>query len=171
MNFLRKPAGWLLLAGLTVPLSPALAETSGEFTLTGAFTYSYKQLQHGPTAFTAGNLEGGDTVTRSRGPLFPEGRKFLRNCAVFAEQSPAGLDLKSPCTFTETKEDGGDMLFAIAIRKDGSVGDANSGGMGRVDLVGGTGKYANITGRCSYETQYVSALAAATTWDCTWSRP
>ena len=167
----RKPGILLILASLMVPLSPALAQTSGQFTMIGSFTYSYDQLQHGGTKFMAGGLEGGQIVSSSRGALFPEGREFLEVCAVFAEQSSAGLNLKAPCTFTETQEDGGDQLFTIAIRKQGDMGDANRGGMGHVDLVGGTGKYADITGRCSYETQYLNDRTATMMLDCNWSQP
>ena len=194
MNGFRRLGASLILAGLGIPLSPAFSQTDGQFTLTGSFTYSYDQLQHGSTTFTAGSLEGGDIVsssrsplspegrtflkadedipiyTRPRSPLFPEGQTFLKACAVFSEESPGGLNLKAPCTFTEAQEDGGDQLFAVAIRKQGDIGDVNRGGTGHADLVGGTGKYADITGHCSYETRYLSASTAATTWDCTWSQ-
>ena len=170
MNGFLRLGTSLILAGLGIPLSPAFSQTDGQFTLTGSFTYSYDQLQHGSITFTAGSLEGGDIVSSSRGPLFPEGRTFLKACAVFSEESPGGLNLKAPCTFTEAQEDGGDQLFAVAIRKQGDIGDVNRGGTGHADLVGGTGKYADITGHCSYETRYLSASTAATTWDCTWSQ-
>ena len=42
--------------------------------------------------------------------------------------------------------------------------------MGHGDLVGGTGKYANITGQCSYETRYLSTSILVATYDCAWSQ-
>ena len=63
------------------------------------------------------------------------------------------------------------MVFLVATREQGDLGDANSGGMGRAELIGGTGKYANITGQCSYGTRYLSASAGVTSHDCAWSQP
>ena len=171
MNFFLRSSAWFILAGLVVPLSPALAQTSGHFKLVGSFTHSYDQVQHGSTTFTAGGLTASVIISSGHGALFPKGQGFLASCVVFSEESADGFSLKAPCTLTETKEDGGDKLLAVSSRQQGSLGDANRGGMGRVNLVGGTGKYTNITGQCSYETQYLSTDNAVTTWDCTWSKP
>ena len=169
--FFRKSTSWFILAGLVVPLSPALAQTSGQFTLAGSFTYAYDEIQHSSTTFTAGSLEGGYTVSRSYGALFPKGQVFLESCVVFSERSTGDLSAKGLCRFTEAQEDGGDELFAVATREQGDLVDANSGGMGHMDLVGGTGKYATITGHCSYETRYLSTSTAVAVADCTWSKP
>ena len=173
MGFFNKSSIWLILAGLAAPLSPALAQTSGQFDLAGSFTYAYDEIQHGATTFTAGHLEGGAVISDSQGALFQEGQSFLQSCVVYAEQSADGsqVAVKAPCTLTESSGDGADVVFLLAIREQGDLGDADSGGMGRVDLVGGTGKYANITGRCSYETLYLSTSTAVTSYDCTWSKP
>ena len=172
MNFFHRSSLWLILAGLVTPLSPALAQTGGQFALTGSYTYSYDQVQQGRTTFTAGGLEGGAIVSSGQGPLFPEGQSFLiRSCVVFSEESADNLSVKAPCTLMESNADGGDELFAFLTREQGDLGAANRGGMGRVKLVGGTGKYANIGGECSYETRYLSASTGTITWDCTWSKP
>ena len=171
MHFFRRSSAWLILASMTIPLSPILAQTSGQFTLTGSFSYFYDQIQHGSTTFTAGTTEGGDVVSSGQGTLFPEGKSFLSSCVVFSEESADGLNLTAPCTFTEPKEDDGDELFAVLTRKQGDLGAANRGGGGRADLVGGTGKYANIAGQCSYDTQYLGPSTGMITRDCTWSKP
>jgi len=171
MDFLRKSTTWLIMAGLVMPLSPALAQTSGQFTMVGSFAYSYEQIQHGSTIFTAGNLEGGATiVSSSQGALFPEGRNFLRSCLVFSEESADGLSLRAPCTLTETQEDGEDTLFLVSTREQGGLGEASSGGTGRMDLLGGTGKYADITGQCSYEAQYLTTDILVIMAECAWSQ-
>ena len=174
MSFFRRPSTWLILAGLVAPLSPAFAQSNGQFTLTEGFTYSYEHVQHGNTKFTAGSLEGGAIVSSSKGgDLFPEGQSFLASCVVFSEESAGGggIDLKAPCTFMETEEGSEDELFVLLTRKQGDLGGAESGGMGRGDLVGGTGKYANVTGNCSYEVQYLNESNAVIMWDCNWSKP
>ena len=172
MGFFCRSATWLVLAGLVALLSPALAQTSGQFTLARSFTYAYDEIQHGSTTFTAGHLEGGAIVSSGRGDLFQEGESFLESCVVFAEKPADGRNfkVKAPCTLTESKENGGDVVSLVTIREQGDLGDADSGGMGRVDLIGGTGKYANITGQCSYETRYLSTSTAVTSYDCTWSQ-
>lgn len=172
MGFFCRSVTWLVLASLVAPLSPALAQTSGQFTLAGSFTYAYDEIEHGSTTFTAGHLEGGAIVSSGRGALFQEGESFLESCVVFAEKSADGRNfkVKAPCTLTESKENGGDVVFLVTIREQGDLGDADSGGMGRVDLIGGTGKYANITGQCSYETRYLSTSTAVTSYDCAWSQ-
>ena len=171
MSFFRRSSTWLILAGLVAPLSPALAQTSGQFGMTGSFTYSYDQIQHGKTTFTAGNLEGGSVVSRGQDTLFPEGQSFLLSCVVFSEESAGDFSLKAPCTVMESGEGDGDTLFGISLRERGDLGAANRGGMGRMDLVGGTGKYADIDGQCSYKTRYLSTSTGVLTWDCTWSKP
>ncbi len=40
-----------------------------------------------------------------------------------------------------------------------------------MNLVGGTGKYADITGQCSYETEYFTTRTLVTTAECAWSQP
>ncbi len=165
-RLLSQSATWLILVGLVAPLPPAFAQTNGRFTLDGSFTYSYDKLQHGSTTFAAGHLEGGAIVSSGRGALFTEGQSFLMSCVVFSESSADDLNLKAPCTLTEPKEGDGDELFVLLSREDGNLG----GGMGHGDLVGGTGKYANITGQCSYETRYLSTSILVTTYDCTWGQ-
>ena len=167
MDFFRRSATWLILAGMVAPLSPGLAQTSGQMTLTGSFTYTYDRIKHGNTTFTAGSAHGADVVSSRQGPLFTEGQSFLTSCVVFSESSADGLSLKAPCTLTEPEEGDGDELFVLFSREDGNLG----GGMGHGDLVGGTGKYANITGQCSYEVQYLNASVYVITWDCAWSKP
>lgn len=172
MDFFRKSTTWLITAGLVMPLSPAFAQTDGQFTIAGSFAYSYEQIQHGGTTFTGGNLKGGATIVSSgQGTLFPEGQNFLQSCVVFSEESADGLSLTGPCTLTETQEYGEDRLFFVSIRKQGGLGKASSGGTGRMKLVGGTGKYADVTGQCSYETQYLTTSTLVTTAECAWSRP
>ena len=171
MRLFRSRGALVMLAALAVPFSPALAQTGGAFTLTGSFAYDYHQVQHGATTFMAGHIEGGGIISAGEGALFPEGKTVLQSCLLFSETSADGLSLTAPCTLTESQEDGGDQLFALLTRKQGDLGVANSGGAGRVELVGGTGQYADVTGQCSYDTRYLSASAGVITWDCDWSRP
>ena len=47
---------------------------------------------------------------------------------------------------------------------------AAAGGGGRWELHGGTGKYAAVTGSCTYQTQYLDDGWLVATGTCEWSR-
>jgi len=168
-----KAAGLSLTALAAFTLScPALAQSEGSFSSVTGYTYDYTRIQHGNATFTAGSLDGTTTVVSSSGSLFPEGQSLLRSCVIFSEEQPGGgLELKAPCTATETLDNGGDQFFLISIREEGDLGAAHTGGGGRVAIIGGTGKYTGITGRCSYETTYLSTSLGTTKADCSWRRP
>jgi len=63
--------------------------------------------------------------------------------------SDGGMDLEAPCAAPDAS---GDKSFALSKR---SAGDAETGGGdGRQEIVGGTGKYAGITGSCTFTVEY-----------------
>ena len=44
------------------------------------------------------------------------------------------------------------------------------GGEGRWQLMGGTGKYAGVTGTCTYDTSYLTQDRVVTEGECAWER-
>ena len=62
--------------------------------------------------------------------------------------------MQAPCVDTDTS---GDILYSRAVRGEGDV-SAGGGGPGVWELLGGTGKYAGVTGTCSYETEYLESV-------------
>lgn len=134
-------------------------------------TYAYSNVEQGGTVFTAGSLQGSATVTSSRDPLFEVGQSFLRSCVNFSERSEASIDLKSHCKLTESPEDGGDEMMMSVYRNQGTAIGESQGDRGRMELIGGTGKYTGLTGQCSYDARYLTPNLGVLMADCNWSKP
>ena len=171
MTMLGRSRLWLTAAVLLAPMSPVLAQGTGEFSMVLSSTYDYTKLQQGDTEFAAGSLEGSATVTNSSGPLFQEGQSLLRSCVLFSERSEDGLNLRSYCTLKETAEDGGDRILMSVRRNQGDFVGSRAGGRGRTEFVGGTGKYMGITGHCVYDVEYLIPSLGVLLADCTWNTP
>ena len=88
-------------------------------------------------------------------------------CMIYSKRSEVGLELEGPCVMTNAA---GEKLFTLSKRTLGGIG-AGQGGEGRWQLLGGTGKFAGITGSCSYETEYLEDDWLVTVGECEWERP
>ena len=88
-------------------------------------------------------------------------------CVVYARTSDTGIDLDAPCTNTDSS---GDRWFSLSKR---TVGDTavGGGGKGRMELLGGAGKYARVTGSCTCTTRYLADNLVVSQRNCTWRRP
>ena len=144
----------------------AASEESGSFSVIRSYTRNYASFEHANGQITGGTLEGTVTTLKSSGAPFEEGQHSLVMCLVYAKSSVEGIDLEAPCTTTDPF---GDRWYTISKRSVGDVA-AGGGGEGRWELMGGTGKYAGVTGRCTYETSYLGDNRSVTTGSCSWSR-
>ncbi len=54
------------------------------------------------------------------------------------------------------------MLYSEVTRR--------ASGVGSVELLGGTGRFAGVTGSCTYESTSLAQDRVVTMSDCTWSR-
>ena len=95
------------------------------------------------------------------------GENSRSTCMAYAKRSEAGLELESSCVTTNAA---GEKQFWLAQRTLGDIGVAGQGGEGRLQLLGGTGKFADVTGSCSYETEYLADNWLATLAECKWGR-
>ncbi len=77
-----------------------------------------------------------------------------------------GVNLEAPCTTTDGS---GDRWYTLSNRSDGDTA-AGGGGDGRWQLMGGTGKYAGVTGTCTYDTSYLTQERVVTEAKCAWER-
>jgi hypothetical protein len=62
-----------------------------------------------------------------------------------------------------------DKLFGVFRRKSGDIA-AGTGGEGRFEMLGGTGKFSNIRGACSYKAAYFADSRNAMRMQCHWQK-
>ena len=116
---------------------------------------------------TSGSLSGTETVIKSSGAPFLEGESVTGDCVLYLERIQAGTNLSGRCTMIHSVS--GDELYFSNSRK---VGDTNagSGGEGKSTMVGGTGRYAGISGSCGYVVKYLPDNKFAAIQQCEWSK-
>ena len=152
---------WFLAAG-----QMAVAEESGRFTALHSYERNYTVIDHAGGQVTGGSLSGTSSVLQSSGGPFVQGSVSGVACIVYVRMTEAGIDLEAPCTTTDND---GDSLFMVSRRKAGDMQDGG-GGAGHAEIVGGTGKYAGISGSCSYDTKYLPNNHNVTFRECDWKR-
>ena len=156
-----------LVAAPAVLCAAQTAAASGSFGFINSFVRDYTTLEHAGRVITGGPLHGTFTVIESSGGPFVAGESGLTTCLVYAKKSDAGLDLEAPCTNTDPS---GDKWFMLSARKAGDI-EAGGGGKGRRELLGGTGKYAGVTGSCTYTASYLAENRHVSTAACEWRKP
>jgi hypothetical protein len=146
-------------------LAPALSQAeSGTSEFIGSFVTNYTKAEFEGTTYTAGGSVGTLTVTHSSGAPFVDGSSGAIDCAVAAKQSTAGLDLEANCVVTFSPQD---KMLWVSKRKSGSV-TVGSPGEGVTTIVGGTGRFSNIQGDCTYKINPVGGNRLVTVAQCKW---
>ena len=164
----RRIAAILIVASAAMwSAGPATAGDSGSFELLNSFVRDYTVLEHAGETITGGPLQGTATVIASSGGPFADGANYRLACVVYGKRSDAGLDLEAPCTLTDSE---GDSWYVVATRRTGDT-EVGGGGQGIRRILGGTGKYAGVTGVCPYTTSYMPDDWAVSTAVCEWQKP
>ena len=163
----KRTASMLVASGILYAAQAVAAGESGSFSYVASFVYDYTTLEHAEQTFTGGPLHGTITVTGSSGGPFAEGQTGVTTCFVYSRKSDAGLDLETPCTNTDAS---GEQWFIMAIRKAGDI-QVGGGGEGRQEFMGGTGKYAGLSGACTYTADYLSGDRVVSQGRCEWRKP
>lgn len=163
-----RAAATVLAIAVGIPgMAPALAAgENGSFSVIRSYIRDYATLEHAVGTLTAGTLEGTATTLASSGEPFTEGEHSLIKCMVYAKSTAEDIELEAPCTTTDAS---GDRWYTLSRRSAGDLA-AGGGGKGRWELMGGTGKYAGMTGSCTYETSYLTENRVVTGADCTWQK-
>ncbi len=169
---MRKSLGRISLASLAAAAFVfaahlAAAAESGTFRLLESHKHDYTVMDHAGAKITAGPLHGTGTITQSSGGPFVEGENHNSTCLVYVRQSAEGIDLDAACTFTNKA---GEAFYVRARRRAGDV-KTGGGGQGVQTLMGGTGKYAGVSGECPYTTNYLPRKWLVSLVDCKWSKP
>ncbi len=145
----------------------AFAEESGTYELIATEVHDYTTLKHAGRTITGGSLQGTASIVATSGGPFTDGADYRVTCVVYVKKSDAGIDLEAPCTMTD---EAGDALYVVAERRAGTIA-AGGGGTGIHRILGGTGKFSGIAGRCPYTTSYLPDKWIVTRATCTWRRP
>ena len=162
----RIAAALVVAAGISCAGQIAVADESGNFIAIASMTRNYTTIEHAGGTIIGGVSEGTYTVIESSGGPFVAGGHSQVTCVIHGKRSAAGFDLESACTSTTAA---GDKSYSASKRSAGDV-EEGGGGIGRLELMGGTGMYAGVTGTCTYQTDYLANDRFVTTTDCAWQR-
>ena len=168
MSLIKRIATFVAFAsGTLFTAQMAIAGESGSYESVSSFVHDYTKVAFANQASISGPLHGTDTITKSSGGPFVVGESSVFVCAVYAKTSDAGMDLEAPCATTDAS---GDVSFTLGKRSAGDI-KTGGGGDGRQEIVGGTGKYAGITGNCTYTVDYVAGSRGIAINTCEWEKP
>ena len=138
-------------------------EGSYEYSNVGSHNLSKVNTLDGTV--TGGKLEGISIVTKSKGSLYQVGQNSETTCIILSKQERKSKNsaLEAFCESTDLET--GDKTFAYNIRKEGTA-DTGSKGRGKQTIIGGTGKYKGISGKCNYTVKYLPNNKLATVGTC-----
>ena len=155
-----------IAAAALLVCAPAHAD-SGTYESIVSLVHQYRSMEHADGTVTGGGSNGTSTVVKSSGALFAEGTSSAFECVILAKKSAGGMELEAPCTSTDAS---GEKVFSVAKRRVGEVSEGG-GGQGSSTIVGGTGRYAGITGSCTYRVDFLSGNRLVSVSKCRWQRP
>ena len=168
MSLIRKMGALVAFAsGVFFTAQVAIAGESGTYESISSFVSDFTKFEFANQGIISGPLHGTDTITKSSGGPFVVGESSVMLCAVYGKKSDAGMDLEAPCATTDAS---GDVSFTLSKRSAGDT-ETGGGGDGRQEIVGGTGKYAGITGSCTYTVDYVAGNRGISINTCEWQKP
>ena len=146
--------------------STLAADEGGTFSVLRSYVRDHATLEHAAGTISVGTLEGTVTTQASSGEPFTEGEHSLVRCVFYAKSTAEGVSLEAPCTTTDGS---GNRWYTLSQRSAGDTA-TGGGGEGRWELMGGTGKYAGVTGTCTYDTSYLTQDRVVTEGKCAWQR-
>ena len=154
------------VVGFLGTASALAADEGGTFCVLRSYVRDHATLEHAAGTISAGALEGTVTTQASSGEPFTEGEHSLVKCVFYARSTAEGMSLEAPCTTTDGS---GNRWYTLSQRSAGDTA-TGGGGEGRWELIGGTGKYAGVTGTCTYNTSYLTQDRVVTEGKCAWQR-
>ena len=168
MHLSTKIATALISIGLLCTSQSILADEGGSFGMITIWKHDYSMLERPGRAITVGTLKGVNTILESSHSPFVTGEHSLSTCLVYAKKSEDIYNLEVHCTLTDTSND---KLHMGGRRHEGDT-ETGGGGSGVWKLLGGTGKYAGVSGTCDYRVEYLAENWLVNTAEhCNWHRP
>ena len=153
-------------SAMTLLMPTASFADSGTFDFLGSAVAVPTSVQMGDTTVTARGGNGTLTFIRSSGGPFTEGASGNIQVATFSKKSPTGFELEADVVATFSAED---TLLLLFKRRTGDLA-AGTSGEGSLQLTGGTGRFAGVTGQCKYKVDNLAANWNVTLAKCQWSR-
>jgi len=168
MKTLKRHTVLILASASVLLISQQIARAeSGTFEALNSGQGNSHQIERGSgETVTGGSYAGTFTVIKSSGEPFAEASSAPVDCVFLAKKSPTTFDLEADCTIPYSVED---KLFGVFKRKSGDMA-AGTGGEGKFELLGGTGKYSGIHGVCPYKTSYLPGSRSVTKMQCQWEK-
>ncbi len=157
----------IMAAGVFLIFGTNAWAESGTTELVTSLTSNWTTMEHLDGTVMIGSQIGTSTIIKSSRGSTDEGESRVLECLAFIRNTSAGMDLESSCTETNAS---GDKVFSLARRKAGDVAEGG-GGEGVSTIVGGTGQFEGITGRCTYTVDYLSRNKSVTKVKCSWQQP
>ena len=151
-----------VLTIVALSLAAMAAAETGTFRMVLGGQHDYTIFGFVGQIIAGGAIEGVNTITESSGDPFMVGEQGRSTCMVYSKQNAANLesfDFESPCVHMSS----GDTLFTLT-KGVGTMADIS------LRIVSGTGKFAGITGSCSYEFGYLEDDWLVFTAECEWER-
>jgi hypothetical protein len=87
-------------------------------------------------------------------------------CARFSRKTPTSFELEADCVATFTPDETLQLLFK---RRTGDV-VAGTSGDGTLQLSGGTGRFAGVSGQCKYKVENLPGNWNVTNSKCQWTK-
>ena len=163
----RKIYTALVLVGLLCTTHSIHAGEGGSFSMITSWVHDYETIERPGRAVTVGTLEGIMTILESSHSPFMAGEHSVSKCLVYAKRSEDKHSLEAHCTLTDASND----KFHMGARRHEGDTEAGGGGAGVWKFLGGTGKYAGVSGTCEYIVEYLAEnWTVNTARHCKWHR-
>ena len=155
----------LLIILLFLGLTNVYAE-SGKYSISAVCDYNKSEIDTNNKTIISIYFDCISTVIKSDNDLFKVGENSFVEVIANIQKSSKGMDLQSFNTSVSSKNSD-DKIFSENVRK---AGDVKKGGAGTSKIVGGTGKYAGISGGCEYTVNYFPKNKTTTIQNCSFKK-
>lgn len=162
------PYGTIALAAALALLAGSASAESGRFEMMAATTQTLNTVQLAEMTVVGAYGTGALNILQGGNEPFTTGSSATVKCVRISKKTPTSFDLEADCVATFSPSDSVALIFK---RHTGDVVGGSSG-EGTEEITAGTGKFAGVSGSCTYR---VTVLASDGGWNivhsaCRWQR-